>query len=172
MYCVLRCEVQSVAIVFVPGLRPAPRGPLYNGAYIWLNRADNLHPGSINPKWPFSFEVNIWNRYDNGIDKVAPFPAYYDSNGKYEVSGGWVQRGPVGFFAFLVVNVSNKGMSSMVINTAKLLKHLRDRCGLDGRLNLIEIAVAAEGHESADAKFVADIATMGRPLKAVMISKH
>jgi len=140
----------------------APKGARYNGAYIWLNRRDN-YDSAGNPKWPFSVEVNVWNRYDNGIDKVDRKRDYHDSNGKYQVYGGNVQRGPISFYAYFVVNESNKGIPDMTINTVELLKHLRDHCGLSTELDIIEMAVAAEGHAGADGKFIADIQTMGRP---------
>jgi len=146
-----------------PTRGPAPRGARYNGAYIWLNDPSNYHPGTKNPIWAFTVEVNIWNRYDNGIDKVSRKRDYYDSNGKYQVYGGRVQRGSVSFYAYFVVNESRKGMADMTINTVALLKHLRDHCGMSSNLDIIEMAVAAEGHAGADGKFIADIATMGRP---------
>jgi len=146
-----------------PFPRPSPTGPRYNGAYMWLNKENNFHTPQ-NPKWPFTVEVNIWNRYDYGVDDVKYFGEYHDTDGTYTVSGGLVDRAvPKEFFAYFVVNKSKPGHPSMNINTIALLKWLRDNAGLDPNLLLIEIAVAAEGHPGTDGKFTADITTMGRP---------
>jgi len=140
-----------------------PVGPRYNGAVIWLTNSTGYNPGTVNPKWPFTVEVNIWNRYDLGCDDVQRFRDYYDGNAKYQVYGGFVQRWTVSFFAYFVLNESQKGMGSMNINTVALLKHLRDSAGLSEDLDIIETAVAAEGHPGADGKFIAEIKSMGRP---------
>lgn len=150
--------------------RNTPRGPRYNGAYIWLNQANNVHPGG-NPKWPFTMEINVWNRHDNGADKVPHKCADYvdgsiGSNQRYEVRGGYVQRGPDRFYAWFILN-RNPGIASMSLNTQALLKHLRD-CRAQGQpqmdnLHLVEMTVAAEGHAGADGKFIADVKSMGRP---------
>lgn len=142
-----------------------PKGPRYNGAYMWLNNPTNYHdyPGKQYPRWPFTVEVNIWNRYDNGADIVPKFKDYYDADGRYAVTGGMVKRGPITFFAYFILNLTNEGMANMNVNTGRLLKHLRDYCGMSPNLDIIEVAVAVEGHAGADGKFVANIRTMGRP---------
>eukprot|EP00171_Calliarthron_tuberculosum_P007333 IDg7333t1 len=146
-----------------PMPRVAPRGPLYNGAFIRLHRGEIFTPNSTQTHLPFSVEISIWNRYDNGTQQIRRYPDYHDTNGKYNVFGGPVQCETFGFFAFFIVNESNKGMSSMLINTVALLKHLHFFGGLDGSLEIIEIAIAAEGHAGADGKFIANISSMGRP---------
>lgn len=51
----------------------------------------------------------------------------------------------------------------MKISTSRLLAFLLDNAYLDVNHQIIEIAVAAEGHQGVDGKFIADISSMERP---------
>lgn len=62
-----------------------------NGAYIWLNDPNNFHDHDHkqNPKWPFTVEINGWNRFDRGncggrrCNSYRLYPDYYDLQGRY-----------------------------------------------------------------------------------------
>ncbi|KAI0566889.1 Glycoside hydrolase 11/12 [Gracilaria domingensis] len=147
-----------------PNAGGSPRGPRYNGAYIWLNDPANFRADGKSPIWPYTIEINVWNRHDNGIRSGAERSAdYYDSNGRYEVWGHDVDAEGDKFFAYYVI-LKDETTTDMVINVKALLRHLRDTTSkLKNWHELVEICVAAEGHAGADAKFGADINTMGRP---------
>lgn len=146
-----------------PSPRPYPRGPVYNGAFIRLHRGNTSIQGAASPQPPFSVEITIWNRYDNKTKRGRRYSDYTDRDGTYSVYGGPVKCDIPGFFAYFLLNENQEGMTSMTINVGNLLKHLRDKAVLDESLEIIEIAVAAEGHAGADGMFIADIISMGRP---------
>lgn len=146
------------------------KGKLFNGAYIWLNdRYDGSkwEPYPI-PKWPFSVEVNIWNKHDgHGYRPGAhQFVNYHDRNGEYEVRGHHTGHDGDSFYAFYVTLKSgNNWTGGMQINMRKLLNHLRYHTSgvIQGHHEVIEVCVAAEGHPQGDGKFSANIYSMGRP---------
>ncbi|KAI0565717.1 Glycoside hydrolase 11/12 [Gracilaria domingensis] len=147
-----------------PNAGQTPRGARYNGAYIWLNDPGNYESDGRTPIWPFTIEINVWNRYDNGIRPGAHrFEDYYDNDGRYEVWGHDVVAEGYPFYAYYVI-LKEKTITDMNINVKVLLRHLVDTTDrLKEWHELIEICAAVEGHVGADAKFGADIFTLGRP---------
>jgi uncharacterized membrane protein len=138
-------------------------GNRYNGAYIWTNNANNFVNGDPNnPRWPYTTEINIWNRGTAIPSGTTPFPDYYDNDGKYKVSGKLNTVDGVTFYSYYFI-LQGGQTSNMTITTNKILKHLRDNASLDGNQRLIEISVAAEGHAGSKGKFTANITSMGRP---------
>lgn len=156
---------------------PNPDGPYgnyQNGAYIWANDPRDSSKWTGNrPKWPYSLEINIWNRHTGHPFRPGAhrFEDYYDSNGKYEVRGHFTGHDNDSFYAYYVTLATAYGTSSMTINVNALLKHLRDHTwvnsqtppALKGHYMIIETSIAAEGHVGSSGKFSADIHTMGRP---------
>lgn len=147
-----------------------PSGKRYNGSYIWTNNADNLDSNG-KPQWPYTTEINIWNRGKDIPSGTTPFADYYDGDNTYKVSGKQEPVPGVPFYAYYFI-LQDKKSDDMEINTTEVLKHLRDTVSctgkenckeLDGREKLIEISVAAEGHANAKGKFIANIQNMGRP---------
>lgn len=148
---------------------------MQNGAYIWANDPNDPSKwkNSKTPQWPYSLEINIWNKhtghpYRSGAHRFAD---YSDSNGLYEVRGHQTGHDNDKFFAYYVTLAEVNGPSSMTINLKTLLKHLRDNTwinsntppALKGHFKIIETCIAAEGHNGASGKFSAAISTMGRP---------
>lgn len=164
------------------GYKIAPCSPCgakrYNGAYIWLNDKENVERDSNgkkiygSPKWPFTREINIWNRH-GGVDtgpNIYRYNDYVQGPDTYKVTGGMVSenRGGVSFFAYFVVKTNYiEDQDDMNINVSELLKHLKrqdeNRDYFIGDYEIIEIAVAAEGHKGTDGKFQAYITQMGEP---------
>lgn len=138
-------------------------GKRYNGAYMWTNNANNIDGGDKNrPHWPWTTEINIWNRGTDIPPGTTPFPDYYDNDGTYKVSGLSNNVAGDKFYSYYFIR-QGAPISNMVITTNKLLKHLHDKANLDGNQILVEISIAAEGHAGAKGNFTANINSMGRP---------
>lgn len=145
-----------------------------NGAYIWLNKPEQFHDAQkLNPKWPFTVEVNVWNYFDRGscggrrCDSERFMPDYFDSNGRYQVYGHNVCFQSDCFYAYYIV-LQSTHTDNMDLNVSRLLKHLQRLGGhtsrIDNSYRLLEISAAAEGHApNANGKFGAQIISMARP---------
>jgi hypothetical protein len=115
-----------------------------------------------NPKWPYTTEINIWNRGTDIPSGTTAFEDYYDNDGKYKVSGKRNTVDGYTFYSYYFI-LQGRKTSNLTITTTKLLKHLHDKANLDGRQRLIEISAAAEGHAGSKGTFTANITSMGRP---------
>lgn len=137
---------------------PSSTAAVQSGAYIWL---DNVKE---NNRWPYTVEINIWNTHMGGFPRgVHHFnDQYSDIDGSYDVA--WKDNHPFSggtFRAFYFNLVGQK--ADMKFNVQNMLKFLKEKHRLDGRYYIVEIDIAAEGHEGADGKFIAEIKSMGRP---------
>lgn len=153
----------------------AVTGNLYNGCYIWLSDRDNAtHWDSYpTPRWPYDVEINVWHRYA-GVgyrSGAVRFKDYYDNMGRYQVFGHETEHDGDRFYAYYVLLQRDRETSDFEINLNTLVDHLVRYTGSGNTSagaaigmthEIVEIAVAAEGRETADGQFKAYVYTMGR----------
>lgn len=84
-------------------------------------------------------------------------------NRRYAVWGG--QDPGSSYAMYYLLQDPHRGTPNMELNLQELLKHAMRVTGdrIPANYDLIEVAIAAEGHPVADGKFRANIITMGRP---------
>lgn len=142
-------------------------GKRYNGANIWTNNPNNVNNDG-SPKWPFTTEINVWNRAGDGnVENNLPsgtksLPDYYDSDGQYTVRWKDVEVDGDSFKAYYFLKKDGQ-IDDMSISTHKILEHIDKHHPNSGlkKQEVIETSIAAEAHAGAKGKFAAEIYNLG-----------
>jgi len=143
-----------------PGPPPParPSGRLYLGVQMFLNDPKNYDLTSGTPIWPFTAKISVFHRYDGLKHAYKQACNYTDTDGMYTVVSGMDGK----ILTYIILNQSSSNLTDMDLDTVKLFRTLVTSCNLPKNLQLLEVSIIVQAYAPVDARFYADVESMGR----------